>query len=136
MNTTRHTSRAHEHHKSRCPSRVPVQTDPVCPQHIQQSPAALGAGLSPSVRTEATVNLDALVTAREFEVFSKGRATLGTVSSWRRDGKVEPIATRVKGRSPLYRLGDLVQVERDGRIASAKRGGIVRKPRPTRASAA
>ncbi len=38
------------------------------------------------------------------------------INYWRASGALTPVA--VKGRSPLYRIGDLVEVERDMRRSS------------------
>lgn len=39
------------------------------------------------------------------------------VSMWKRNGKLQPVGTR--GRSPLYRFGDLVDLEKDMALAAA-----------------
>jgi predicted site-specific integrase-resolvase len=60
------------------------------------------------------MNLDALVSAREAAI------ALGVerhaIYQWRIAGKISPQGRR--GRSPLYRWGDLIRVERDTRRAA------------------
>jgi hypothetical protein len=72
-----------------------------------------------------TVNRDALVTAREAEdypAFKQRRVTRHLIGMWKHMGKLAPAGKR--GRSPLYRWGDLVDVEvatrTSGRSARAK----------------
>lgn len=59
------------------------------------------------------MNLDALVTAAEAASLLPIDRHL--IYVWRAAGRIEPVGKR--GRSPLYRWCDLVQVERDTRTS-------------------
>jgi hypothetical protein len=64
------------------------------------------------------VDLDALVSAREAEDYPPLRAhgvTRRLIYEWRGDGRLTPRGQR--GRSPLYRFGDILEVERDTRLS-------------------
>lgn len=61
------------------------------------------------------MNRDALLTATE--VASLLPVSVQLVSMWKRDGKLSPAGMR--GRSPLYRFGDLCDLERDMAVAAA-----------------
>jgi hypothetical protein len=64
------------------------------------------------------VNLDAKVTAREAQDYPPMKAygvCRHTIAWWRRVDHIAPIGRR--GRSPLYRWGDLLQTERDTRLS-------------------
>lgn len=70
------------------------------------------------------MNLDALVTAREAEDYPALRANHVSrflIGMWKRLGKLEPKGQR--GRSPLYRFGDILEVERDTRRSRHSRRG-------------
>ena len=58
------------------------------------------------------MNLDALVTATEAASRLRG-VSIHLIGMWRHAGKVT--VRDMRGRSPLYRWGDLLQVERDTR---------------------
>lgn len=77
------------------------------------------------------VDLDALVTAREVETYEPLRqhhVTRYLIGMWRHTGKLQVRGSR--GRSPLYRFGDILQVERDTRTSGRSYRG------PREASAA
>lgn len=62
------------------------------------------------------MDLDALVSAREAEDYPPLQAqgvTRRLIYEWRADGRLKPRGQR--GRSPLYRFGDILRVERDTR---------------------
>lgn len=64
------------------------------------------------------MDLDALVSAREAEDYPPLRAqrvTRHLIYIWRATGKLAPAGKR--GRSPLYRFGDILRVERDTRLS-------------------
>jgi hypothetical protein len=70
------------------------------------------------------MNLDALVTAAEFRRYlalAGGAVSLAAISMWRTRGRIEVHGHR--GNSPLYRLGDLLDVEADTRHRVARSGG-------------
>lgn len=63
------------------------------------------------------MDLDALVTAREAQDHRGLKAQnvcRHTIASWRARGRLEVKDKR--GRSPLYRFGDVLRVERDTRL--------------------
>lgn len=75
-------------------------------------------------RSGVIVNLDALVTAREAEAhpgLQRYRVTRHLIYTWRSLGKIEPVDRR--GRSPLYRFGDILLAERDTRRSGASHRG-------------
>lgn len=74
------------------------------------------------------MDLDLLVTGPEFEIWTEGRATFEVVKVWRLRGKIT--ARGHRGRSPLYRLGDLLAAEAKTRKTVDRRGGRKRKTRP------
>lgn len=60
------------------------------------------------------VNLDAQVTAREAQDWLKtARVCRHTIAWWRATGRIKPVGRR--GRSPLYRWGDVLAVEHAAR---------------------
>lgn len=64
------------------------------------------------------MNLDALVTAREAQDhpgLKAQRVCRHTIAWWRTSGRLTVKGKR--GRSPLYRFGDVLQVERDTRLS-------------------
>ena len=64
------------------------------------------------------MHFDALVTAREAQDhpgLKRHGVCRHTIAWWRSTGKVEPLDRR--GRSPLYRFGDILVVERDTRLS-------------------
>lgn len=64
------------------------------------------------------MHFDALVTAREAQDhpgLKRYRVCRHTIASWRATGRLEVRGKR--GRSPLYRFGDVLQVERDTRVS-------------------
>ncbi len=67
------------------------------------------------------MNLDAQVSAREAAGYPPLR-TYGVcrhlIGMWKRLGKLIPVGQR--GRSPLYRWGDVLRVERDTRLRAGK----------------
>lgn len=70
------------------------------------------------------MDLDALVTAREAEEYRALQAhhvTRHLIYVWRGLGKLRPAGWR--GRSPLYRFGDILQVERDTRLSGSSNRG-------------
>lgn len=70
------------------------------------------------------VNLDAQVSAREaadYPPLKSAGVTRHLIYVWRGLGKLEPVAQR--GRSPLYRFGDILAVERDTRRSGASHRG-------------
>lgn len=70
------------------------------------------------------MNLDARVTAREAEEFDPLRVhnvKRHLIYVWRAQGRIEPVGHR--GRSPLYRWGDILEVERDTRRSGASHRG-------------
>jgi len=70
------------------------------------------------------VNLDALITAREAEDYPALKAahvTRHLIYVWRAEGRLTTQGTR--GRSPLYRFGDILLVERDTRRSGLSRRG-------------
>jgi len=71
-------------------------------------------------RPEATADL--LVTATEgARLLADLKVTRHNIAMWRLHGR---IATRGKrGRSPLYRFGDILRVERDTRCSGLSRRG-------------
>lgn len=65
---------------------------------------------------EVIVNLDAQVSAREaadYEPLKKAGVCRHLIGMWKTLGKLMPVGQR--GRSPLYRWGDVLAVERDAR---------------------
>lgn len=78
------------------------------------------------------MNLDTLVTATEAAAERGLPVTRHTIGMWRHAGKVEVKGWR--GRSPLYRWGDLVDVERKTRLAT--RHCHRSRPQPRRRSIA
>lgn len=62
------------------------------------------------------MNRDTLVTATEATMLLPISVQL--VSMWKRDNKLTPVAMR--GRSPLYRYGDVSDLERDMAVAAVK----------------
>lgn len=79
-----------------------------------------------STRTlrEVIVNLDALVTPREAEELPALRAhhvTRHRIGQWARQGRY-PVRGH-RGRSPLYRFGDILRVERDTRCSGLSHRG-------------
>lgn len=66
-------------------------------------------------RLEVCMNRDRLVTASEIAIVLPVSVQL--VSMWKRDGKLTPAGKR--GRSPLYRYGDVSDLERDMAVAAA-----------------
>jgi len=70
------------------------------------------------------VNLDALVTAREAEDYPALKAfhvTRHLIYLWRASGRLK--ARGKRGRSPLYRWGDILQAERDTRRSGSSHRG-------------
>lgn len=70
------------------------------------------------------MNLDALVTAREAEDYPALRAahvTRHLIYVWRATGRLKAKGRR--GRSPLYRFGDVLQVERETRRSGSSHRG-------------
>lgn len=70
------------------------------------------------------VDLDALITARDAERYpplAAARVTRRLVYEWRADGRLTPAGQR--GRSPLYRFGDILAVERDTRLSGTSYRG-------------
>lgn len=70
----------------------------------------------------ATLDLDALVTAPEAQVhpgLKHLRVCRHTMAWWVTVGKLKPRGRR--GRSPLYRFGDLLEIERDARPVGLRR---------------
>jgi hypothetical protein len=68
------------------------------------------------------VNLDALVSAREaagYPPMAHNGVCRHTIGMWKTLGKLSPVGMR--GRSPLYRWGDVLQVERDTRCSGNSR---------------
>lgn len=61
------------------------------------------------------MNRDRLVTASE--IASLLPVSVQLVSMWKRDGKLTPAGTR--GRWPVYRYGDVSDLERDMAVAAA-----------------
>lgn len=74
------------------------------------------------------MNRDALVTATEASMLLPISVQL--VSIWKAKGKLTPAGMR--GRSPVYRYGDVSDLERDMALAAAK----ARNPRARRPVAA
>jgi hypothetical protein len=73
------------------------------------------------------MNLDALVTASEFVTYMRlagGDVSLAVVGMWRHRGLVEVRGYR--GRSPLYRLEDLLAAEVSTRRRVRTAGGRAR----------
>jgi hypothetical protein len=68
-----------------------------------------------------TVDLDALITAAEFRTATGGMVSLAVVGMWRDRGLIKVRDWR--GRRPLYRYGDLVEVERSTRQRVRRHGG-------------
>lgn len=69
-------------------------------------------------RSGVVVNLDALVTAREAQDhpgLKRYRVCRHTIASWRAAGRLT--VRDMRGRSPRYRFGDIVRVERDTRLS-------------------
>lgn len=58
------------------------------------------------------MNFNALVTATEAATAMPG-VSVQLISMWKKQGKL--VARSYRNRSPLYRWGDLLQVERDTR---------------------
>lgn len=77
------------------------------------------------MRGEVIVNLDALVTAREaqdYPALKAAHVTRHLIYVWRATGRLRSRGKR--GRSPLYRFGDILKAERDTRCSgSSHRGG-------------
>jgi hypothetical protein len=76
------------------------------------------------MRGEVIVNLDALVTAREAEDYlalRAARVTRHLIYTWRGAGRLKTKGKR--GRSPLYRFGDILLVERDTRCSGSSHRG-------------
>lgn len=70
------------------------------------------------------MNLDALVTAREAEDYPALRAahvTRHLIYVWRAMGRLKVRGHR--GRSPLYRFGDVLRVERETRRSGSSHRG-------------
>lgn len=70
------------------------------------------------------MDLDALVSAREAEDYPPLRAqrvTRHLIYVWRAEGRLKPRGQR--GRSPLYRFGDILRVERDTRLSGLSNRG-------------
>ena len=68
------------------------------------------------------VDLDAPVTAPEAQSYTplkRHGVCRHTITWWRTAGHVEQIGQR--GRSPLYRWGDLLRAERDTRLSGQSR---------------
>lgn len=66
------------------------------------------------------MNLDALVTAREAQDFAALRAhrvCRHLIGMWRHAGRLT--AQGKRGRSPLYRFGDILKAERDTRVSGS-----------------
>jgi hypothetical protein len=64
------------------------------------------------------VDLDAQVSAREaagYPPMINAGVCRHTIAWWRTAGHIEPVGQR--GRSPLYRWGDVLAVERDTRLS-------------------
>lgn len=73
------------------------------------------------------LDLDALITAAEFRRYlaiAGGDASLAVICMWRNRGLVTVAGHR--GRAPLYRLGDLLDVEYETRHRVATHGGQLR----------
>lgn len=71
---------------------------------------------------EVIVNLDAQVTAREAQDYpplAKAGVCRHTIAWWRTTARIEPAGQR--GRSPLFRWGDLLRAERDTRLSGLSR---------------
>jgi len=69
---------------------------------------------------EVIVNLDALVTAREAQDYRALRAhhvCRHLIGMWRHAGRLTVQGKR--GRSPLYRFGDILRAERDTRVSGS-----------------
>jgi hypothetical protein len=69
-------------------------------------------------RGEVIVDLDAEVTAPEAQSYKPLKVhgvCRHTITWWRRAGHIAPVGKR--GRSPLYRWGDLLRAERDTRMS-------------------
>jgi hypothetical protein len=70
------------------------------------------------------VNLDALVTAREaadYPALKAHHVSRHLIGMWKTLGKLN--AKGKRGRSPLYRFGDILEVERDTRRSGASHRG-------------
>lgn len=80
------------------------------------------------------MDLELLVTAPEFALWTEGRATVKVITAWRLRGKIQVRGYR--GRSPLFRFGDLLDVEKKTRRTVEHRGGRVRKVKRQQSSAA
>lgn len=68
-------------------------------------------------RCEVIVDLDALVTAREAQDhpgIKAQRVCRHTIAWWRTTGRLT--VRSMRGRSPLFRFGDVLRVERDMRL--------------------
>lgn len=68
------------------------------------------------------MNLDALVTAREaqdYPALRAARVCRHLIGMWRHAGRLTVKGQR--GRSPLYRFGDILRAERDTRVSGRSR---------------
>lgn len=84
----------------------------VCPKSAESIPDRRSLLYS---RSEVPVNRDHLVTASEAS--SLLPVSIQLIGMWKVKGKLNPAGKR--GRSPVYRYGELLDLERDMRLAAA-----------------